>query len=230
MRVREDPIDVLHRVPLFARLSDEALALVAERTVVRSVPRGHMLFRHGKPCTGLHVVVDGRVQVYRSSHSGREQVLHTHGPGQALAEVPLFDAGPYPASARALAPTRVLFLPLASFQELYRSHPEIADAVIRELGRRLRRAVGLIGKISLKTVRQRVAATLLEHASAADSLADGGEFALGRRQEDLAAELATTRESVARALSSLRRDGLIDQRGDRVRILDLAELAAASEG
>jgi CRP/FNR family transcriptional regulator len=220
--------EILRRLPLFARLTDEALDAVARRTVVRSVPRDGQLFRRGTPCEGLYVVIEGALRVYRSNAEGREQVLHVQGPGQPLAEVPLFDGGPYPASARAEVDSRVLFLPRAEFEWLYRNSPEIAESVIRELGRRLRRMVGLVEKISLRDVPARVAITLLEYAEKAGVMTVGGGFDLPRTQEELASELATTRESVARALALLRRDGAIAQRGARVEILDLAALESAA--
>jgi CRP/FNR family transcriptional regulator len=186
------------------------------------------VFRQGEPCQGLYVVVEGRVRVYRANGEGREQVLHLRGPGQTLAEVPLFDGGPYPASARAEEASRLLFLPAEAFQQLRHGYPEIADATIRELGRRLRRMVALVEKISLKDVPARVAMTLLEYAEAGAGSHDGSEFILPRTQEEMASELATTRESVARALARLRREGAIEQRGTRVRIVNLDRLQAAA--
>jgi CRP/FNR family transcriptional regulator len=221
--------EILKRLPLFARLGEEALAAVAERCVFRSLPRETALFRKGEPCRGLYVVVEGMVRVYRANREGREQVLHMQGPGKPLAEVPLFDAGPYPATARAMEDSRVLFLPMDQFQSLYRTHPEIADSTIRELGRRLRKMVVLVEKISLKDVPARVAMTLLEYAESAGALHEGGEFALPRTQEELAAELATTRESVARALARLRKVGAIRQEGARVRILALERLESVAD-
>lgn len=220
--------DVLRKLPIFARLGEDALEAVASRTVLRTLPRGGILFRKGEPCRGLHVVVSGSVRVYRAGTDGREQVLHTQGPGQPLAEVPLFDGGDYPASARALEESRMLFLSSDDFEWLYRNHPEIADSVIRELGRRLRRMMRLVEKTSLKDVPARVSATLVEYAEAAGALKDGGEFSLPRTQEEMAAELATTRESVARALGRLRREGIIEQRGGRMRVLSPERLESAA--
>lgn len=51
-----------------------------------------------------------------------------------------------------------------------------------------------------------------------------------RTQEELVAELGTTRESVARALAALRRDGMITQQRSRMRILDIRGLHAAARG
>lgn len=224
--MKSDHVEILQNLSLFRGLSVETLQAVARRTVSRSLPRDTVLFRKGEPCHGLYVVIAGRIRVYRANRDGREQVLHVQGPGQTLAEVPLFDAAPYPASARAEEDSRVLFLPINDFQHLYRTHPEITDSIIRELGRRLRRMVSLVEKISLKDVPARVAITLLEHGERAGPLSNGLEFDLPRTQEELAAELATTRESVARALSRLRREGIISQQGARVRILSVAGLEA----
>lgn len=222
--------DFLRRLPLFAALGDTALAAVAERTVTRSLAGGALLFREGEPCRGLYVVMRGRMAVFRASADGREQILHTQEAGQPLAEVPLFDGGPYPASARATEDTRLLFLPRDAFEWLYRHNPEIADAVIRDLGRRLRRMVRLIEKISLRDVPARVAATLLEYAEAAGPLEPGAELILPRTQEQLAAELATSREGIARALAKLRRRNIIEQKGAQVLILDPEGLRRVAEG
>ena len=222
--------DVLRRLPLFAALGEQALQEVAQRTVPRSAPAGTQLFRQGEPCKGLHIVGAGRVTVYRSSADGREQIIHTQEAGQPLAEVPLFDGGPYPASARVVEDARLFFLPRDAFEWLYRHNPEIADAVIRDLGRRLRRMVRLVERISLRDVPARVAATVLDYAEAAGALesAPAARFTLPRTQEALARELGASREAVARALARLRRDGVIEQKGPSIRVLDEAALRRAA--
>lgn len=197
--------------------------------VVRPVSRGRLLFRKGEACHGLYVVLQGKIRVYRANREGKEQVLHVLGPGDPVAEVPLFDGGPYPANARSEVDSRLVFLPADAFEELYRSEPEIADAVIRELGRRLRRAVRLVEKISLRNVPSRVALSLLEYGAAA-RVGPGEPFSLPRSQAELAEELATTRESVARALRTLREEGLIRQEGRRVAIPDAEALEARAFG
>ena len=165
-------------------------------------------------------MVRGRIRIYRANRDGREQVIHEQGPGKSLAEVPLFDAGPCPANARAEEPTELLFLPRNDFELLFRNEPAVADAVIRELGRRLRGMVGLVEKISLRDVPSRVGLSLLEFAAAAGEGDRSRAFELPRTQAELADMLATTRESVSRALRALRNEGLIEQKGTRVRIPD----------
>src|SRR5690606_24505911 len=124
-RMSSETIDLLGRLPLFSRLGREALEAVSRRTVTRRVPENATLFRVGEPCQGLCGVLEGAIRVYRANREGREQVVHVQGPGQPIAEVPLFDGGPYPASARAVEESRVLFLSRAEFEWLYQNNPEI---------------------------------------------------------------------------------------------------------
>lgn len=215
---------VLRSIHLFERLSDEALEAVARRSVVKRYPKDTMLFREGEEARGLFVIVEGSARVYRSSQDGREQVLHVEYPVKSLAELPLLDGSPYPASARAAEDSRILFLPRESFEWLYRHNPEIADATVRELGRRLRRLLRLVDKLALKDVPARVATVLLEQATLAGVARDGGSFALESTHEEMADALGTTRESVSRAMSKLRKQGAIGQKGPRVTILDVEAL------
>ncbi len=220
----------LKNVSFFRDLSEESLALVRERMVRRTVPSGSILFRKGEQARGVYVLVSGRVEIFRSTADGREQVLHTENPVQSIAELPVFDGGPYPASGRTAEDCELLFLSVDDFQRLYREHPEIADAVIRNLGQRLRALVGVVEKVSLRSVPGRVAKAILEQAERSGAARKGGTFVLGGTQSDLAHQLATSRESVARALGDLRRNEVISTEGRRVTILSLARLVDIAQG
>lgn len=225
-----DPRKILNDVSFFRGLSPGAIELVAHRMIYRSVPEGSILFRKGETARGVYLLVKGRVEIYRSTEDGREQTLHTETPVQSIAELPVFDGGPYPASARTAEDSELFFLSLDDFQRLYREHPEIADAVIRNLGLRLRKLVGVVEKISLRSVPGRVAKTLLEVAERSGARREGGSFPLRRTQSELAQELATSRESVARALGEMRKSGIISTHGRQVTILSLRGLVDVAEG
>jgi len=222
--------DQLRSVSIFRELSPEAMEVVAARMIRRSVAEGSILFRKGETARGVYILVKGRVEIYRSTADGREQVLHSETPIHSVAELPIFDGGEYPASGRTAEDSEVYFLSLDDFQRLYREHPEIADAVIRNLGRRLRKLVRVVEKISLRSVPGRVAKTLLELAEKGGAAKDGGTFRLARTQAELAHELATSRESVARALGAMRTEGIIATEGGEVTILSLRGLEDVASG
>ncbi len=222
--------DRLGGISFFQDLSPESLTLVCERMVRREVPAGTILFRKDEHARGVYVLVAGRVEIYRSTADGREQVLHTETPIQSVAELPVFDGGTYPASGRTAEDSELYFLSQDDFQRLYRQHPEIADAVVTNLGKRLRALVKVVEKISLRSVPGRVAKALLEQVEREGSMVDGVTFRLNRTQSDLAHELATSRESVARALGDLRRGGIISTEGRQVTILSMRGLLDVAHG
>lgn len=221
---------LLRGVSFFKGLSEDALEAVAARMVRRSAPAGQILFRKGERARGVYLLTEGRVEIYRSTSDGREQVLHSELPVQSVAELPVFDGGEYPASGRTAEACELFFLSIDDFQRLYREQPEIADAIIRSLGKRLRALVKVVERVSLRSVPSRVASLLLDYAGKAGPLADSAEFRLNRTQAELAHELATSRESVARALAGLRKKGIISQEGRKIRILSVVELEHVSLG
>lgn len=217
---------LLRQVPLFAEFGEEPLARLAARSVVRTHGPGHVLFTAGGPCTGLYIVVTGRVRIYRVSPAGREQVLHIEGPGRAVAELPLLDGGSYPASAVTEVESQLLFVPRAEFEALYRETPDVAQAVIHGLGRRLRHLVQVTETLAFRDVAARLASFLAVYAEEHGRPTAGGvEITLDRTHEELSVELGTARESVSRALKQLAQKGLIEPIArKRMRIPDVAKL------
>jgi CRP/FNR family transcriptional regulator len=221
-----DTVSLLRQTSIFGELDDAALARLAERCVQRTAAAGVVLFTAGEKCRGLYIVASGQVRVYRVSPAGREQILHVEGPGRAVAELPLFDGGPYPASGVTTEESRLVFLPRAGFEAVYRANPDVAAAVIRGLGKRLRHLVYVTETLAFRDVAARLALLLASYADRAGRQTDGGvEVALGRTREEIALEIGTARASVSRAFKQLQRRGLLTPLGrDRIIIPDVARL------
>jgi CRP/FNR family transcriptional regulator len=217
------------RQSLFASLSEAECEALVTRSVCRAVRRGERLFREGEVCRGLYLLVEGVVRTYRASRDGHEQVLGVFGPGESLGEVSLLDEGPCLASARVEVDGRVLFLAFEEVRALCESHPRVMRAALREMGQRVRALAALVDRLALQSVPTRVASAVLELAIERGALHNGAEFHLPRTQEQLASELGTTREGVARALRGLRAAGVIEQRGSRVRVLQALALRRRAE-
>jgi CRP-like cAMP-binding protein len=225
-------LSLLHRIPLFAELHEDALLLLARRCVTRQFGAGNVVFTTGQECRGLYMIESGRVRIYRTDPAGREQVLHIEGPGGTVAELPLFDGGLYPASAVTIEDSTLVFLPRPDFEYLYRTQPDIAHAVIRTLGRRLRHLVHLTETLAFRDVAARLAMLLVGYAErSGTNTAVGIEIEMDRTQEELAHEIGTARESVSRAMKQLRRKGLIEPlERNRLLIPDVQRLRALLPG
>jgi len=89
--------------------------MLAARTVRKLFSSGELLFSEGEPCNGLHIIARGKVRIFKSSISGREQVLAMNTPGESVAELPVFDGGPFPASAVATEDTEIAYISRRDF-------------------------------------------------------------------------------------------------------------------
>ncbi len=224
-----DPFAVLSNVPLFADLSEEELQALAHRTIKQYVNAGETIFTEGDPCQGFYVIESGEVKIFKTAPSGREQVLTVDVAGGTFAEIPVFDGGPYPASAVATTYTALLFVSKRDFRTLILEHPEVGLKVLKQVGGRLRRLVALIEELSFTTVRGRLVMLLARRAKAEGThTARGTEMTLPANQE-IAAKIGTVRELVSRNLSRLQAEGLIRLDGKNVVVPDLEALAASGE-
>jgi CRP-like cAMP-binding protein len=221
-------MDLKHR-PFLRLLTPESAAELEQRGVRRQWSRNVAMFRANDECTGVHIIVDGLVKLFRSSPAGREQIILLQGAGDALTLAPIFDDGTHVTSADTLKPTTTLYIHRDDFLEIYSRRSDLREAVLIEMARRFRVIVDLVDTITLKTVPARVATHLIELASLNGAL-DGSEpFSMPLSQDEIAHVLATSRESVARTLSELRSAGVIEQRGSRIRIANAAALLAWSQ-
>ena len=215
----------LAKVPIFSGLAEEELAFLTQRAVPRHYSAGQIVFGEGQPCSGLYVVESGHIRIFKSSSGGREHVLSVDGPGSSVAELPVFDGGTYPASVTAVDEATLLFISKQDFQALCLGHPQVSLKVLRVVGARLRRLVGIIEELSFTTVRHRLASFLLRQAHHEGKPKNGGvEIILPSSNQELAAQIGTVRELVSRNLSRLQAECIIEIDGRNVLIRDVTAL------
>ena len=94
------PCELVHDFPFFAGLDEATYNELLAQGQTRHYAKDETLFLDGEPCKGLFLVQSGLVKIYKLSESGREQILAVQRPGDSVAELPLFDNGPYPAIRR----------------------------------------------------------------------------------------------------------------------------------
>ena len=223
-------VAILKKVPVFSGLTEQEFAFLTSHVVSRNFSAGELIFAEAEPCAGLYVIESGNVRIFKSSVGGREQVLSIDGPGGSIAELPVFDGGNYPASAQAINDCTLLFFSKKDFQTLCLQHPEVALKVLRVVGARLRRLVGIIEELSFTTVRHRLAAMLVRLAkSSGQREGNSATITLPANNNELAAQIGTVRELVSRNLSRLQSENLIQMDGRTVIILDVKKLEAELE-
>ena len=221
---------VLEKTALLSSLSPSELQLLAARTVRKLFSAGELLFSEGEPCNGLHIIALGKVRIFKTSMSGREQVLAVNVPGESIAEIPVFDGGPYPASAVAIEDVEIAFISRRDFNAYCLEHPEVALKVLSVVGARLRCLVGIIEELSFTTIRQRLISTLLKLAQKEGKKTERGiEFQLPATHQELANQLGTVRELISRNLMRLQAEGLLDVDAREIVVKDMKGLSALLE-
>jgi CRP-like cAMP-binding protein len=129
-----DPkLELLRRVPLFARLAPEELEAVGRITEERDVLDGTTLTHEGRHEGYFYVIASGSVRIERGG-----QTVATLGDGDFLGEISLLDGGPRTATAVVESPSRLLVMTYSRFQQLLDTEPEVRTAILAEVGRRLR--------------------------------------------------------------------------------------------
>ena len=218
-------ISALSEIALFAALSESELQGLAQRAVEKRFAADEMLFWEGEECAGIFLIIQGSVKIFRTSPGGREVMLSIEAAPATVAELPLFDGGPYPASVRAVEPVVSLFINKSDFQQVCRQYPEVALKLLAVVGRRLRHLVGLVEAITFGSVTQRLARLLLEASKGAGAEA----FDLPVTHQEIASRLGTVREVVSRNLARFRAQGFIKVQDRRVEIVNRPGLEQEAE-
>jgi CRP/FNR family transcriptional regulator len=218
--------EVLSQIRLFASLTPSEIEALAQRTLERRFAPGEVLFREGDPCYGFFVLGQGSVKIFKTSPGGREIMLAVESAPSSVAEVPMFDGGPYPATVSAI--DEVIAYHLISkqdFRKVCLQNPELALKVLAVVGKRLRQLVGIVETVSFGSVRQRLARTLLDLG-----LQEGrNPFPLPLTHQELASRLGTVREVISRNLRRFQAEGLLRIEKKEVLLLDPAGLEREAE-
>lgn len=189
-------------------------------------PAGTTVYRPGSgPWAAL--VVRGLLRDYLTSLEGRQVTVRYARPGDVLG-VAVLVGGPARVGVQTVEPSGVFRISSRTLTAAARRDPRVSWAIAGELNRRLYDTLEQTAVNAFGSVRQRVAAHLLDLATAQQEPA--GRLAAGVSQQELADAVGSVREVVARVLRELRVAGIIATAADRIVILDPARLYAESGG
>ena len=215
--------EVLKQSFIFSSLKDDELAELAKLAIERNFVPDEFIFWDGDAPEWFYIIAEGRVKVVKHSSLGKEFIIAFFGSGEMFGEVAVFEDKPYPASAQAVAETKVLGIKREDFLSFLAHRPEVALRIISVLGGRLRDAQGRLRDLAGERVEQRLARTLLMLSSKL------GQTLTFTRQE-LADMAGTTIETAIRVMSTLKDRGIIRSVRGKVIILDEQKLRLLSEG
>ncbi len=208
-------VDHLRALPYFEACSQATLDQLASQAVSRHFTSGEAIFHESDLALGLWLIERGSIKIFKINLDGVEHILHLLGAGNTFNDIAAFDGGANPAHAAALSEVTLWLISVESLDAALVADPLLARHVIRLLAGRVRGLVHRIEDLTLYGVVVRLARFLLQQAD------DPALSAPGVTRAAIAAYLATTPETISRALHTLEDSGAI--RFDRHRIVIVRE-------
>jgi CRP/FNR family transcriptional regulator len=203
---------------LLRRIEPQQLEVLRATATVRRCSDGATVARLGTPTADLYLVLAGELRVSQPTAGGIDACIRSVQPGEMIGashdEAALWDCDLVTSTECVVAVVEA-----RRALALRREHPWLANLAARSLQRQLDRLARATQLVAAHAVRERVAHALLEHAS------EQGTDTVLLTREQIAQRVASSRETVTRAIRELEAIGLLDRRGTTLIVPDTAQLA-----
>jgi CRP-like cAMP-binding protein len=212
-----------------AALSTDAREVLMARGRRRRYKPGSALWHEGDTSDWIAIVLAGRTKVSYVTEEGVEVLLEVREPGDILGEIAALDGGVRSAAVTAIDQVEVLDLSAGAFRVFLESHPRVALHLLEMLARRLRQSGSRQVEFGAYDALGRVARRLVELADRFGEKTPGGvAINLPLSQSELAGWVGASRESVAKALQTLRSLGWVETGRRQTLVKDLEALRRRS--
>jgi CRP/FNR family transcriptional regulator, cyclic AMP receptor protein len=190
---------------LFSHLPTREQEYLLQLGTRRAFRGNQVLLRHGDPSDHVFLLVTGWVRVSQESPGDQEILLALRGPGDVLGDLAALFGWPRTATIETLDRAEVVQLTSNQFVGSLHAHPEIAIAMVKQMGIRLREAESVRMDFATLDVGHRVTAYLLwlleQHGR---PNGDGFVIDMPLSQQDIANRVGASLRAVARSLAVLR--------------------------
>lgn len=205
---------------IFANLERDRLSEISTQKSCNLYRKGDMIFHEGNYPLGLFAIYSGKVKVFKTSETGKDHILRLAGSGEALGYRSLVSGEKYEVSAAVLEDTRVCFVPKSLFLGTLQDSSNLANRVMEFLTKDLKLAESKIADLAQKTVKERVAETILMLKQFYGLENDDKTINVSLSREDLANLVGTATETLIRSLSEFKKKEIIDLKGKKIIILN----------
>jgi CRP-like cAMP-binding protein len=208
-------------------LTKEELLHMADCKTSRLVKKGEIIFEEGESINGVFCVKDGVCKLTKLSENGKSQIVKLVKHGELLGQRSVISEEPANLSAVALEDMQVCFIPKSEVISFFNSNNKFSMNVMRTVCGDLRDADNILVNMAQKTVRERLADTLIYLHTNFEPNADGS-LRPHLSREELAGIIGTATESCIRLLSEMAKEELIRLDGKRIFITNLPALKRIS--
>jgi len=218
-RPRASVVETLRRIPVFKSLGERYLRLLSELVTRREVAKGETLYREGQPCEKFIIVLQGRLNVLKTSTDGREKIVADIRPYRHFGLAELITDRRSAATIEAAEPGVVLTLSKEDFVRTLIDNSRMCFQLMQTMAGTIMDLTDQIQEVSFERVSVRLARLLVVLADREGLEADG-RLVIRRRysHQELARRLGTSRETVTRMLRRFKEMDLVSMEGRRLAV------------
>jgi CRP/FNR family transcriptional regulator, cyclic AMP receptor protein len=221
--MRQDQIKkVLSNFMLFRDLNEQEIDKIVQISLSRSWKKNSYIFLQGEPLDNVYFIDDGKVKIYKSDVNGREQIVSILKKGEMFPHVGFFRKGSYPANAEVLEKATLVVVPIAKFENVLIENPELCIKVFNVLGEKIVDLQNRLEEQILNNTYEQIIKLLIRLGEKHGTKNEDGNVVLKNEftNKDLANMIGTTRETVSRTLTKMKKEELIEMDDEGNMIID----------
>jgi CRP/FNR family cyclic AMP-dependent transcriptional regulator len=211
---------------LFCDMSAGSVATMDGIKFTGVYPKGSLLFVEGEQPRGVFILCSGRAKLTTSSSEGKTLIVRIAEAGEVLGASATILGKPYEVSAETLEPSQLNFIKRDDFLRFLNTNAEVCMHTAQQLSEKYRSAQHEIRSLGLaQTTREKLARIMLDWCEKDGEATDTGtRLKVLLTHEEIAQMIGTTRETVTRLLSDLKRRKIIEVKGSTMLVLRKDEL------
>ncbi|WP_066061091.1 Crp/Fnr family transcriptional regulator [Neobacillus soli] len=214
---------VLSVFSLFRELNDFELTKITDIAIAREWKKQSHVFLQGDPLENVYFIYNGKIKIYKSDVNGKEQIVAIMKKGEMFPHVGFFRKGDYPAYAEVLEPSTLIAVPISKFESVLIENPELCIKVFKVLGEKIVDLQNRLEEQILNNTYEQIVKLLIRLAQKHGKEQEDGTILLKSEftNKDLANMIGTTRETISRTLTRMKKDELIEVDDDGNMIVDV---------
>ncbi|GMQ99853.1 MAG: Crp/Fnr family transcriptional regulator [Zetaproteobacteria bacterium] len=202
--------EIIKAIPLFSELDDVEIDAIAALVSTQKYPKKMLIVQEGESGDSMFIILEGSVKISSYATDGREVVLSLLEKGAFFGEMALLDAEPRSATVMTMEDTELGRIRRADFERLMLQTPQLTRKLLAEMVSRLRRTSSVLERVSTMDVPQRLYNYMRDYCLRFGSPDANGGFEVKLPTHQLVADqLSTSRETISRAISALKKEGII---------------------
>lgn len=209
-------------------LNKDELIKISECKTSRTIKKGETIFEEGENVNGIFCVKDGICKLTKLSPNGKDQIVKLVSKGELLGQRSMISEEPANLSAVALEEMQVCFIPKAEILGFFDKNNQFSMNVMKTICGDLRSADDHMVNMTQKSVKERLAETLIYLYESFGTNSDK-TLKIQLSRDELASMIGTATESCIRLLSDFNKLGLIELVGKKIILKDIQKLKKLAE-